>query len=94
MSKDFIFQRLGCLFRYLERADGIADGIDPIRWWKENEAELPFWSAAAKLILLMQPLSASYERVFSILTTAFDHLQDLALQDYIECSLMLQFNKR
>ena len=80
--------------RYLARADGIADGVDPIRWWKENEAELPFSSAAAKLILLMQPSSASSERVFSILTTAFGHLQDLALQDYIECSLMLQFNKR
>ena len=38
--------------RYLARADGIADGVDPIRWWKENVAELPFWSAAAKLILL------------------------------------------
>lgn len=80
--------------RYLARADGIADGIDPIRWWKENEAKLPFWSAAAKLILLMQPSSASSERVFSILTTAFGHLQDLALQDYIVCSFMLQFNKR
>ena len=80
--------------RYLARADGIADGIDPIRWWKENEAKLPFWSAAAKLILLMQPSSASSERVFSILMTAFRHLQDLALQDYIVCSFMLQFNKR
>ena len=80
--------------RYLARADGIADGVDPIRWWKENEAKLPFWSAAAKLILLMQPLFASSERVFSILTMAFDHLQDLALLDYIECSLMLQFSKR
>ena len=80
--------------RYLARADGIADGVDSIRWWKENEAELPFWSAAAELILLMQPSSASSERVFFILTTAFGHLQDLALQDYIEGSLMLQFNKR
>ena len=79
--------------RYLARANGIADGIDPIRWWKENEAELPFWSAAAKLILLMQPSSALSERVFAILTTAFGHLQDLALEDYIECSLMLQFNQ-
>jgi len=63
--------------RYLARANGIADGVDPIRWWKENEAELPCWSAAAKLILLMQPSSASSERVFSILTTVFGHLQDL-----------------
>ena len=28
--------------RYLARADGIADGVDPNRWWKENEAELYF----------------------------------------------------
>ena len=80
--------------RYLARVDCIADGIDPIRWWKENEAELPFWFAAAKLILLMQPSSASSERVFSILTMAFGHLHNLTLQGYIECLLMLQFNKR
>ena len=79
---------------FLAKADSIADGVDPMRRWKENEAELQFWSAAAKLILLMQPSSASSERVFSILTTAFGHLQNLALQDYIECSLMLQFNRR
>ena len=80
--------------RYIPRADGIAANADPVEWWKANEADLPFWSAAAKLILLIQPSSASSERVFSILTTSFGHLQDLALQDYIECSLMLQFNKR
>ena len=79
---------------YLAKADGIDNDVDPIGWWKANEADLPFWSAAAKLVLLMQPSSASSERVFSILTTTFGHLQDLALQDYIECSLMLQFNKR
>ena len=79
---------------YLAKADGIDNDVDPIGWWKANEADLPFWSAAAKLVLLMQPSSASSERVFSILTTTFGHLQDLALQDYIECSLMVQFNKR
>ena len=79
---------------YLAKADGIDNDVDPIGWWKANEADLPFWSAAAKLVLLMQPSSASSERVFSILTTTFGHLQDLTLQDYIECSLLLQFNKR
>ena len=80
--------------RYIARADGIAANAHPVEWWKANEADLPFWSAVAKLILLIQPSSASSERVFSILTTLFGHLQDLVLQDYIECSLMLQFNKR
>ena len=80
--------------RYIARADGIAANAHPVEWWKVNEADLPFWSAVAKLILLIQPSSASSERVFSVLTTLFGHLQDLVLQDYIECSLMLQFNKR
>ena len=65
---------------YLAKADGIDNDVDPIGWWKANEADLPFWSAAAKLVLLMQPSSASSERVFSILTTTFGHLQDLALK--------------
>ena len=46
-----------------------------------REAELPQWASAAS------------ERVFSILTTSFGHVQDRALQNYIECFLMLQFNK-
>lgn len=65
--------------KYLAKADGIAPDVDPVGWWKNNADELPFWSAAAKLALLLQPSSASSERVFSILTTRFGHLQDLAL---------------
>ena len=71
---------------YLVKADGIAPDVDPVGWWKNNADELPFWSAAAKLSLLLQPSSVSSERVFSILTTRFGHLQDLVLQDYTECS--------
>ena len=78
---------------YLVKADGIAPDVDPVGWWKNNADELPFWSAAAKLSLLLQPSSASSESVFSILTTRFGHLQNLMLQDYTECSLMLQYNK-
>ena len=44
--------------RYLARADGIADNVDAIRWRKQNEAKLPFWSTAAKLTLLMHFSSA------------------------------------
>ena len=77
--------------RYLTKADRIAD-VNVVQWWKTNEADLPHWVSAAKLVLLLQPSSAASERVFSIMTS-FGHLQDMALQDYIECSLMLQFNK-
>ena len=60
---------------------------------QRREAELPQWASAAKVVLLLQPSSAASERVFSILTTSFGHVQDRALQNYIECFLMLQFNK-
>ena len=42
--------------RYLAKADGIAPvAVDPVGWWKNNADELPFWPAAAKLVLLLQP---------------------------------------
>ena len=34
------------------------------------------------------------ERAFSILKASFSDRQDGALQDYLEASLMLQYNKR
>ena len=42
---------------------------DPFHWWKTNQAELPQWASAAKVVLLLQPLSAVSETVFSILWT-------------------------
>ena len=43
-------------------------------------------------ILLLQPSSAASERVFSLLKSTFGDQHDNSLQDYIECSLMLQYN--
>lgn len=79
---------------YLARADGVDENCDPIEWWKLNSDNLPKWSASAKKILLLQPSSATAERVFSLLKNSFGFQQNHALQDYIEASLMLQFNKR
>ena len=77
---------------YVSNADAIGEGVDPIHWWKPNEAELPHWSSAAKMVLLGQPLLTESERVFSILTMSFGHVQDISMQDYGEYSLMSQFN--
>lgn len=76
------------------KADGIAPDVDPVGWWKNNADELPFWSAAAKLALLLQSSSGFILEGLFHSDTRFGHLQDLVLQDYIECSLMLQYNKR
>lgn len=53
---------------------------------------LPHWSSLVKKLLLIQPSSASAERVFSLLTNAFGSQQESPLQDYLEASVMLRYN--
>ena len=50
-------------------------------------------AAAACQAMLVQPSSAAAERVFSLLRNSFGERQQSSLQDYIETSIMLQYNK-
>ena len=77
---------------YVAKADGVDPNL-PLRWWKNNCDFLPHWSALARQILLVQPSSAAAERVFSLLANSFGDQQTNALQDYIETSIMIQYNK-
>ena len=79
---------------YLAKAADTSSSIQTLLWWKNNSNELPNWSAAAAKVALVQPSSAAVERVFSLLRCSFGVQQDLTLQDYIECSLMLQYNSK
>ena len=79
---------------YLAKADGVDSEIDCLKWWSECETTLPNWAAAAKKVLVAQPSSVAAERVFSLLKSTFDCQQYSSLKDYIESSLMLQYNKR
>ena len=80
-------------FEYMGLAEGVTK-IDIREWWVKNEEKLPNWATASKKIVLFQPSSAATERIFSILKNSFNADQNLALEDYIELSLMLQCNKR
>lgn len=71
----------------------ISDG-DLLTWWKRHQSDLPNWSSSAKKVALVQPSSAAAERAFSILNSTFKSQQELSLQDYVECSSMLQYNQR
>ena len=57
-----------------------------------HETSLPAWVVAAKKALLVQPLSAACEWVFSLLNNSFNAQQDSTLQDYIETYIMMQYN--
>ena len=65
---------------------------DKLTWWANHKDTLPHWSSLVKKLLLIQPCSASAERVFSLLTNAFGSQQESALQDYLEASVMLRYN--
>ena len=78
---------------YLAKAADLNRDTDPLQWWKNHSNDLTCWSAAAEKILLVQPSSAAAERVFSLLKNSFGSFQDAALADYIQASLMFQYNE-
>ena len=78
----------------MAKADGVSPTIDKLEWWKKHSNELPHWSAACKLVLLVQPSSAAAERVFSLLSNSFGEQQTSSLEETIETSIMLQYNYR
>ena len=79
--------------QYVASTEDLAASYDPLRWWKENESVLPTWATCARKVLVVQPSSAAAERVFSLLKSSFSERQGQSLQDYLETSLMLQYNK-
>ena len=81
---------------YIAAAEDVAPTADKKSWWKRNEEVLPNCSSTCKSVLLVQPSSATAERVFSILfiTLLLIGKNINSLKDYIETSVMLQCNCR
>ena len=80
----------------LVKAADIPDDFDTLRdtwpWWKSIATDLPSWSSAVRKLIIVQPSSATAERVFSLLVTMFGDQQNETLEDYIEAALMLRVN--
>ncbi|KAK3742871.1 hypothetical protein QZH41_007769 [Actinostola sp. cb2023] len=96
LDDDGIIQGLTAeLPRYMAIADGTAleTEEEKLLWWSRNEATLPNWSSAVKKVLLVQPSSASAERVFSLMKNFFGNQQDAALEETVEASVMLRYNQ-
>ncbi|KAK3725851.1 hypothetical protein QZH41_014072, partial [Actinostola sp. cb2023] len=96
LDDDGIIQGLTAeLPRYMAIADGTAleTEEEKLLWWSRNGATLPNWSSAVKKVLLVQPSSASAERVFSLMKNFFGNQQDAALEETVEASVMLRYNQ-
>ena len=53
---------------------------------------LHHWAGVVKKLLVIQPSSASAERVFILLNNAFNDQQDNAPEDYLEASVIIRYN--
>ena len=69
-----------------------SDGI--LSWWRANGSAFPAWARAARVVFAISPNSASCERVFSLLKNLFGEQQMASLADYVQASLMLNYNGR
>ena len=83
----------GELPSYVAKASDVSTEFDVLEWWKRNSDGLSHWSLAARKVLVVQPSPAAAERVFSILSNSFTDQQQHSLEDYVETSVMLQYNQ-
>lgn len=88
---------------YYAAADGmqardfrdISEKLDAIEnFWRGKRYQLPAWHNFARHVAILQPSSASVERVFSLLQSTFSDRQTRTLEDYVQTSIMLQFHDR
>jgi len=65
--------------------------VNKLQWWYNHESDLPEWSTAFKVALLIQPSSAAAERVYSLLPNCFMERQTIFME---ETSVMVQYNNQ
>ena len=65
--------------QYIAKAAETSPEVDVMSWWVEHSDELPHWSAAVKMVALIQPSSGAVERAFSILSDTFSTQQHSSL---------------
>ena len=93
MNNDEIISSLDReLAEYLAATDGVSMSSEDkkLTLWEANSKTLPNWSALVQKLLLLQPSSASSERVFSLLNNVFNGQQDSSLTVYLESSVILR----
>lgn len=72
----------------------VSDELEAIvAFWRTNAHQLRKLNLFVRYCFTIQCSSACVERVFSILKNSFDDKQKLALEDYVQLSLMRQYNR-
>ena len=73
----------------------ISELVEQIRiFWNSRKKKLPHWYDFVTLCMLLQPSSASVERLFSMLKFVFGDYQHSSLNDKVVLSVQLRYNHR
>jgi hypothetical protein len=67
---------------------------DVLEWWKTNGHHTGSWAAVARLFSLLQPSSASVERVFSMLRATITEQQEKMLEDQQELRIRTRYSMK
>jgi hypothetical protein len=67
---------------------------DVLEWWKTNGHHTGSWAAVARLFSLLQPSSASVERVFSMLRATVTEQQEKMLEDQQELRIRIRYSMK
>jgi len=70
------------------------DTWDIKQWWLSVKNKVPAFFQVLRVVLLHSPNNCACERAFSIVNDSFRKDQKAALEDYVELSVMLQYNNR
>ena len=66
-----IIGRIYELPKYVAGSEGVSSNVDKLGWWKKHEMDIPHWSGARKIVLVILQFSVAAERLFSLLTNSF-----------------------
>ena len=77
--------------KYAILTNDISPDYTALAFWKDHGTTIPKWNDVAKNVVVLQPSSATAERVFSLLNSTFGDQQLALLEDYIEASIMMQY---
>ena len=78
----------------LDHKDTAAFTKGVLSWWANHGSKIPVWAKAAQIVFSFTPNSAAAERVFSLLKAFFGDTRTSALDDILQATLMLRYNKR
>ena len=73
--------------KYVGGSEGVSSNVDKLGWWRKHKMELPHWSGACKIVLVIPQFSVATERQFSLLSNSLGDRKSSSMEDSVEKSV-------